>query len=171
MSTGELVAAQPSSATARAKSPVQRLLLNPPAVVGLCCLLLLLAGSAVNRNFLMPAYLLQQLQIAAFLGLAAAGLMAVILLGHIDLSVPWTITTGAMKILAGYEPASEGSVEIGGQAVSFRGPRDAEAEGIVMIHQEFNLADDLTVAQNIFLGHELMIQGARRQQPLKSYCR
>jgi ribose transport system ATP-binding protein len=59
-----------------------------------------------------------------------------------------------MKILAGYEQASEGSVEIAGQAVSFRGPRDAEAEGIVLIHQEFNLADDLTIAQNIFLGHE-----------------
>ncbi|SDO08483.1 sugar ABC transporter ATP-binding protein [Polaromonas sp. JS666] len=64
-----------------------------------------------------------------------------------------------MKILAGYEPASEGSVEIGGQAVSFRGPRDAEAEGIVMIHQEFNLADDLSIAQNIFLGHELTRHG------------
>ncbi len=98
MSGSELVAAQPSSGAT--KSPVQRLLLNPPAVVGLCCLLLLLAGSAVNSNFLMPTYLLQQLQIAAFLGLAAAGLMAVILLGHIDLSVPWTITTGAMMAAA-----------------------------------------------------------------------
>ncbi len=48
----------------------------------------------------MPTYLLQQLQIAAFLGLAAAGLVAVILLGHIDLSVPWTITTGAMMAAA-----------------------------------------------------------------------
>jgi ribose transport system ATP-binding protein len=64
-----------------------------------------------------------------------------------------------MKVLAGYEAASEGSVEIGGQAVSFRGPRDAETEGIVMIHQEFNLADDLTIAQNIFLGHELTRHG------------
>ena len=90
----ELAAAQP--APGATKSPAQRLLLNPPAVVGLCCLLLLLAGSTVNSNFLMPTYLLQQLQIAAFLGFAAAGLMAVILLGHIDLSVPWTITTGAM---------------------------------------------------------------------------
>lgn len=64
-----------------------------------------------------------------------------------------------MKILAGYEPASDGTVEIGGRGVSFRGPRDAEAEGIVMIHQEFNLADDLTIAQNIFLGHELTRHG------------
>lgn len=98
MSGSELVAAQPSSGAM--KRAVQRLMLSPPAVVGLCCLLLLLAGSAVNSNFLMPTYLLQQLQIAAFLGLAAAGLMAVILLGHIDLSVPWTITTGAMMAAA-----------------------------------------------------------------------
>jgi ribose transport system permease protein len=79
---------------------LQRLVLNPPAMVALCSLALLLAASAINSNFLMPGYLLQQLQIAAFLGIAAAGLMAVILLGHIDLSVPWTITTGAMMAAA-----------------------------------------------------------------------
>jgi ribose transport system ATP-binding protein len=59
-----------------------------------------------------------------------------------------------MKILAGYEVPSEGGVEVNGRAVVFDGPRAAEAEGIVLIHQEFNLAEDLTVAQNIFLGHE-----------------
>jgi ribose transport system ATP-binding protein len=59
-----------------------------------------------------------------------------------------------MKILAGYEAASEGGVELGGHAVRFNGPREAETAGVVMIHQEFNLADDLTIAQNIFLGHE-----------------
>ena len=36
----------------------------------------------------------------------------------------------------------------------FDGPRAAEARGIVMIHQEFALAEDLTIAQNVFLGHE-----------------
>ncbi len=59
-----------------------------------------------------------------------------------------------MKILSGYEQASEGSIEVNGRVVAFDGPRAAEAEGIVLIHQEFNLAEDLTVAQNIFLGHE-----------------
>jgi ribose transport system ATP-binding protein len=59
-----------------------------------------------------------------------------------------------MKILAGYEAASGGELRINGQARQFAGSRAAEAEGIVLIHQEFNLADDLTVAQNIFLGHE-----------------
>jgi len=60
-----------------------------------------------------------------------------------------------MKILAGYERLSGGELRIDGAAVDFDGPRAAEARGIVMIHQEFALAEDLTIAQNIFLGHEL----------------
>jgi ribose transport system ATP-binding protein len=59
-----------------------------------------------------------------------------------------------MKILAGYESLSGGELHIDGQAMQFTGSRAAEAQGIVMIHQEFNLAEDLTIAQNIFLGHE-----------------
>src|SRR5690606_9451353 len=43
---------------------------------------------------------------------------------------------------------------VDGHGVRLPGPRAAEAEGIVLIHQEFNLAEDLTVVQNIFLGHE-----------------
>lgn len=60
-----------------------------------------------------------------------------------------------MKILSGYEPASGGELFIDGQACRFAGSRDAETAGVVLIHQEFNLADDLTIAQNIFLGREL----------------
>jgi ribose transport system ATP-binding protein len=59
-----------------------------------------------------------------------------------------------MKILAGFEKPSGGDVHIDGQAVSLDGPRAAESFGIAMIHQEFALAEDLTIAQNVFLGHE-----------------
>ena len=59
-----------------------------------------------------------------------------------------------MKILAGYENLTGGELHIDGRAMQFAGSRAAEAQGIVMIHQEFNLAEDLTIAQNIFLGHE-----------------
>ena len=59
-----------------------------------------------------------------------------------------------MKILAGYETATEGTVLIDGHAQQFDGSRDAEAAGIVLIHQEFNLAEHLTIAQNMYLGHE-----------------
>ncbi|MDM0121151.1 sugar ABC transporter ATP-binding protein [Variovorax arabinosiphilus] len=59
-----------------------------------------------------------------------------------------------MKILAGYERPSGGTLRIDGAPQQFASSRDAEALGIVLIHQEFNLAEDLSVAQNIFLGHE-----------------
>jgi ribose transport system ATP-binding protein len=64
--------------------------------------------------------------------------------------------TTLMKILAGYETLNSGELLVDGTARHFADSRAAEAAGIVMIHQEFNLADDLTVVQNIFLGRELM---------------
>ncbi|MET0311424.1 MAG: sugar ABC transporter ATP-binding protein [Burkholderiaceae bacterium] len=59
-----------------------------------------------------------------------------------------------MKILSGYEQPTAGELLVDGQPQAFGGSRAAEARGIILIHQEFNLAEDLTVAQNIFLGHE-----------------
>ncbi|QCG93468.1 sugar ABC transporter ATP-binding protein [Azospirillum sp. TSA2s] len=60
-----------------------------------------------------------------------------------------------MKILAGYHAPTSGTVRIDGEPVTFKNSRDAEKRGIVLIHQELSLADDLTVAQNMFLGHEI----------------
>ena len=60
-----------------------------------------------------------------------------------------------MKILAGYQPPTKGAVLCDGQTAQFKSLQDGEAAGIVMIHQEFNLAEQLTVEQNIFLGREL----------------
>ena len=60
-----------------------------------------------------------------------------------------------MKILSGYEQASEGDFTLNDVSHRFMNSREAEREGVVLIHQEFNLAEDLTVAQNIFLGHEM----------------
>lgn len=71
---------------------------------------LLAAGSLYSSNFLSATYLLQQLQVAAFLGVIASGVMLVILLGHIDLSVPWVVTIGAMMATAApgwWGPAGE----------------------------------------------------------------
>lgn len=53
-------------------------------------------GSLYLPAFLSVDYLVQQVYIAAFLGLVAAGAMVVILLGHIDLSIPWVMTAAAM---------------------------------------------------------------------------
>ena len=65
-----------------------------------CIVVLLLLGSLYSRNFLSVDYLLQQLKVASFLGVIATGMMLVILLGQIDLSVPWVVTAGAMMACA-----------------------------------------------------------------------
>ncbi len=59
-----------------------------------------------------------------------------------------------MKILGGYLAPSTGELRLDGSPVRFRDQRDAEDAGILMIHQEFNLAPQLTVEENIFLGRE-----------------
>jgi ribose transport system permease protein len=53
-----------------------------------------------NALLLSPEYLLLQLKVASFLGIVAAAMMMVVLLGHIDLSVPWTIAASAMLATA-----------------------------------------------------------------------
>jgi ribose transport system permease protein len=65
-----------------------------------CIILLLLIGSLYSSSFLSLDYLLLQLKVASFLGIIATGMMLVILLGQIDLSVPWVIGMGAMMACA-----------------------------------------------------------------------
>jgi ribose transport system permease protein len=93
-----------SGATATPLTPRRPGLLSrlDPAVVTAfaCIVLLLLVGSLYSRSFLSPEYLLQQLKVASFLGIIATGMMFVILLGQIDLSVPWVVTAGAMMACA-----------------------------------------------------------------------
>ncbi|SNS56185.1 sugar ABC transporter ATP-binding protein [Tropicimonas sediminicola] len=60
-----------------------------------------------------------------------------------------------MKIMSGYLAPSAGEILLDGVPVSFARSREAEARGVTLIHQEFNLAQLLSVEQNIFLGHEL----------------
>ncbi|BCM20564.1 ABC transporter permease [Mesorhizobium sp. J8] len=81
---------------------------DPAVVTAFACIVLLLfLGSLYSRSFLSPEYLLQQLKVASFLGVIATGMMLVILLGQIDLSVPWSVAAGAMMACAAaaYGPA------------------------------------------------------------------
>lgn len=64
-----------------------------------------------------------------------------------------------MKILGGIIPADEGTVELFGQQVSFKNPKQAEAMGVGFIHQELNLCPNLNVAENLFLGREIIGKG------------
>jgi D-xylose transport system ATP-binding protein len=59
-----------------------------------------------------------------------------------------------IKLLAGIHPhgSYEGELLVQGRAAAFRSVRDAEAAGIAVITQEFALIEELSVAENIFLG-------------------
>jgi ribose transport system permease protein len=78
-----------------------------PILIAACFIVaILIAGTAYtwqrfgSAPLLSPNYLLQQLQIGAFLGIVAAGMMLVILISQIDLSIPWTLTAAAMMATA-----------------------------------------------------------------------
>ena len=59
-----------------------------------------------------------------------------------------------MKILAGVQPPDSGEIRIDGQLVTISSVNDAFENGIALIHQELNLADNLEVGANIYLGRE-----------------
>ncbi len=59
-----------------------------------------------------------------------------------------------MKILAGVQPQDSGRILVEGVEKHFRTVSDAMDNGIALIHQELNLADNLEVGANIFLGRE-----------------
>lgn len=71
-------------------------LTNPVFIAFGCSVALVLVGGMFFPEFLTVNYLLKQLHMASFLGVVAAGAMVVILMGHIDLSVPWTFTVAAI---------------------------------------------------------------------------
>ncbi|MFF0155576.1 sugar ABC transporter ATP-binding protein [Micromonospora sp. NPDC005203] len=64
-----------------------------------------------------------------------------------------------MKIVSGGYAPDEGTVEFAGESRTFRGPRDAQRAGVGIIHQEFNLLPERTVAENVYLGHEPVRRG------------
>jgi putative multiple sugar transport system ATP-binding protein len=66
-----------------------------------------------------------------------------------------------MKVLSGVYPHGDydGDIAFDGEPVEFRGIRDSEAKGIVIIHQELALSPYLSIAENIFLGNEQRSRG------------
>ena len=57
-----------------------------------------------------------------------------------------------MKILSGAVTADGGTVHVDGDLVAITGARSAQEHGIAIVYQDFNLAPDLCVSENIFLG-------------------
>ncbi|MDF2545164.1 MAG: D-xylose transporter ATP-binding protein [Anaerosolibacter sp.] len=64
-----------------------------------------------------------------------------------------------MKILSGVYTKDSGTMKIFGKTIDDMDPVKAQELGIAIIHQELNMCDHLTVAQNIFLGRELTKKG------------
>lgn len=60
-----------------------------------------------------------------------------------------------MKILAGVQQPTSGEMFLNGEKVVLSSTRDAARHGIGMVHQELNLFENLSVAENIFLGREI----------------
>jgi simple sugar transport system ATP-binding protein len=60
-----------------------------------------------------------------------------------------------VKLIAGNFPPTHGEVSVGGKICHFHKPIEARAEGIEVVYQDLALADNLTAAQNVFLGREL----------------
>ncbi|GFR35167.1 ribose import ATP-binding protein RbsA [Thermobrachium celere] len=60
-----------------------------------------------------------------------------------------------MKILSGVYKKDEGSIKINGKEVEIQGIKHAEELGVSIIHQELSLLSNLTIYENLFLGHEI----------------
>nr|WP_276538711.1 sugar ABC transporter ATP-binding protein [Murimonas intestini] len=61
-----------------------------------------------------------------------------------------------MKVLTGIYAKDKGTITFEGKEVEFKTPKEAQTAGIVIVHQELNMMNHLTVAQNIFIGRESM---------------
>jgi ribose transport system ATP-binding protein len=72
-----------------------------------------------------------------------------------------------MKVLCGQFAPDSGTVTFAGRVIRPATPLEAEQLGLVMIHQEFNLIPGLTVAENIFLGHEPTRVGLIRSDEMR----
>ena len=81
-----------------------------------------------------------------------------------------------LKLIAGALSPSGGDIEIDGRPANFRKPSEAAAAGISMIYQELDLVPQLTVAENLFLGHPparfgFLDKRSRRREAEKALAR
>nr|WP_207723971.1 sugar ABC transporter ATP-binding protein [Mediterraneibacter hominis] len=61
-----------------------------------------------------------------------------------------------MKILTGIYSKDSGTIIYDGKEVEYKNPKEAQQAGVVIVHQELNMMNHLTAAQNIFIGREKM---------------
>ncbi|MDO6965417.1 sugar ABC transporter ATP-binding protein [Rhizobium alvei] len=76
-----------------------------------------------------------------------------------------------VKILSGFEQPTSGEILLDGKSVKLPANGAAEALGIVIIHQEFNLAEHLTVTESLFLGREITRFGMLDRKRMRAETR
>ncbi len=76
-----------------------------------------------------------------------------------------------MKILDGVYTRDSGSVKIFGQDIGEMSPKIAQSLGVAMIHQELNMCTQLSVAENIFLGREIVSGGILSEREMRRQSR
>ncbi|MDZ4046144.1 MAG: ATP-binding cassette domain-containing protein, partial [Rhodoglobus sp.] len=64
-----------------------------------------------------------------------------------------------IKALTGVYPIDDGTITVAGRAREFRGTADAQAAGVSTVYQEVNLCTNLSVGENVMLGHEIRRAG------------
>ncbi|WP_144549223.1 sugar ABC transporter ATP-binding protein [Bacillus sp. X1(2014)] len=67
-----------------------------------------------------------------------------------------------IKVITGVHQPNEGKMYLNGQGVEFRNPNDAQRMGIAAIYQHVTCFPDLSVTENIFMGHEKVKKGTKR---------
>ncbi|MGG6895093.1 MULTISPECIES: sugar ABC transporter ATP-binding protein [Rhizobium] len=76
-----------------------------------------------------------------------------------------------VKVLSGFEQPTSGEIVLDGKAIKLPPNGAAEALGIVIIHQEFNLAEHLTVTESLFLGREVTRFGVLDRKHMRAETR
>ncbi len=76
-----------------------------------------------------------------------------------------------VKVLSGFEQPTSGEILLDGKPVKLPPNGAAEALGIVIIHQEFNLAEHLTVTESLFLGREVTRFGVLDRKHMRAETR
>lgn len=76
-----------------------------------------------------------------------------------------------LRILSGATRPDEGTLQIDGQVVTFGSPADALGAGIATVYQELSLLPNLTVTQNVYLGHEDSRGGLLQVERMRRHAR
>ena len=78
--------------------------------------------------------------------------------------------TTLMKILSGAEPMTTGGLILDGSPIRLNGIRDAIGLGINLISQELNIAVDMRVYENIFIGSEISSHGLLNRREMRDFA-